>query len=71
MTIFFMDNKKPIPREVRSLAMKLEKCQNCNRALLHDFYTEEERKSRNMNLGSTQRTSFCTSCQILYINSKL
>lgn len=66
-----MDNKKPVPHEVRSLSMKLEKCQKCDHDLIHDFYTEEERKSRNMNLGSTQRTSFCTNCQILYINSKL
>ncbi|MGH2611734.1 MAG: hypothetical protein ACRDFB_01640 [Rhabdochlamydiaceae bacterium] len=63
---------KEVPRGgTRSLAMKLEKCQDCSTQLEHDYYTEQEAKSRGMNLNfQKQRNSLCPKCKILYIISK-
>lgn len=62
---------KEIPREMIALFMKLEVCQKCNEQLIHDYYTEEEAKSKKMDLNfRIQRNSYCKKCRILYINNK-
>ncbi len=62
---------KEVPRDTRTLAMRLENCQNCNMQLDHNYYTEQEARFRGMNLNfQTQRNSYCPNCKILYINSR-
>ncbi len=61
---------KPLECETRSFSMKMEKCQDCDGVLIHDYYTKEEQKEKTMNLGEAQRNSFCPTCRILYINGK-
>lgn len=62
--------RKEIEHELRSFSLVIEKCQKCNGVLIHDYYTDEERKANGMNLGKKQRNSFCQKCKILYINNK-
>lgn len=60
---------KPIPKESRSTTLKLDECQVCKKSLTHNFYTPEELLEKNIHLGVNQRISFCTDCEILYVNS--
>lgn len=66
---------KKVPRGIEAFAMKMEECPKCKVQLIHDYYTEEEQKTKpsyaKMNLNfKKQRSSYCPECETLYINQR-
>lgn len=61
-------SKKEIPHGIKSFTEQVEKCRDCKIQLIHDYYDENERKEKGLNLGKNQRSSFCPECKTLYIN---